>query len=400
MTLARLSVLLVVALSAAAESLEDRVSAAVARGSAFLLSRYEEEKGWGGALGTGVYGGVGVPYPYAAGPTALACFALLKADVPPDHPVLKKAFSFLRIKHRVPGVSYEQSVMILAVAEASGARKSPDYRRAPWRPERSVDRFRPPKGSPIPKERWTWICDLVKQLLSFQASNGGWRYYPNDFHSGGRADTSATQFALLALATASRIGYDVPEETFRKARGFLLRSQRPEGRQVPRAIHVPGDVPGTTDRARGFPYIAGSDVPAYDQVTGGMTAAGVASLILVRDELAPDGSDRDLEQAILDGFAWLGRYLTIPVNPGAAPFMGGSYGFLWLYALERCGDLMGRELIGRRSWFAEGAAHFLPLQREDGAFVDPTCMNPQDVLGTSFALLFLTRATRPVSGGE
>ena len=56
-------------------------------------------------------------------------------------------------------------------------------------------------------------------------------------------------------------------------------------------------------------------------------------------------------------------------------------------------------MIGGRSWFAEGARYFLGVQRKNGAFVDPTCMNPQDILGTSFALLFLTRASRPISGG-
>jgi hypothetical protein len=128
-----------------------------------------------------------------------------------------------------------------------------------------------------------------------------------------------------------------------------------------------------------------------------MTAAGLASLLLVREELP---QDEGTERAILDAFAWIGRYFAVEVNPGAAPFLEGSYTFCWLYALERCGDLAGKELIGGRSWFSEGARHLLALQREDGAFPDETCMNPQDVLGTSFALLFLTRATRPVSGGD
>jgi len=232
--------------------------------------------------------------------------------------------------------------------------------------------------------------------MRFQAENGGWRYYPNDFHSGGRADVSSTQVALLARSTAHRCGVLIPEEVFAKARGFLLTSQAKEGREVPRAIHVPGGDPDARDRARGFPYIAGSDVVPYQHITGGMTAAGVASLVLLRDEL---GSDERTEQAILDGYAWIGRYFTVHVNPGAFPFMNGSYHFVWLYALERCGDLGRREVIGERSWFIEGANYLLSEQRKDGAFVDETCMSPKDVLGTAFALLFLTRAHKPVSGG-
>jgi hypothetical protein len=316
--------------------------------------------------------------------------------VPRDHSVLKKAFSFLKLRHRTPAVAYELSVLLLAVAERAGAARCPDFRVGARRDERTTHRFRKPADNPFPKEEWTWMVDLAKKLISFQSEKGGWRYYPNDFHSGGRADVSSTQFAMLALSTAHRCGYLVPEEVFRRARAFLLASQEADGREVLRAIHVPGGDPDALDRARGFPYIAGSDVLPYRRVTGGMTAAGVSSLLLVREEL---GADEEVERAILDGFAWIGRYLCVQVNPGAFPFLQGSYHFTWLYALERCGDLGRREVIGERTWFAEGANFLLSVQREDGAFVDETCMNPKDVLGTAFALLFLTRAHKPVSGG-
>lgn len=390
-----LALLLLASLVGGAPSLEARIERSVARGVDFLLKKFDPEKGWGGALGTGVYGGVGQAYPYAAGPTALCCYALLKAGVPADHKVLKKAFGFLRVRHRTPGVAYEISVQLLAVAELGGAKTTPDFRKGALREQRSDGRFKKPKDSPFKMRHWTWMVDLARKLMSFQAKSGGWRYYPSDFHSGGRADVSSTQFALLALSTASRCGVDVPEEVFRKARGFLLGSQHDKGRAVPRGIHVPGSAADATDEARGFPYIAGSDVIPYRRISGGMTAAGVASLLLVREEL---GSDEKLEQAILDGFAWIARYFTVRVNPGYMPWARGSYHFCWLYAVERCGDIARREVLGGRSWFPEGANYLMALQREDGALPDPTCMNPQDVLGTAFALLFLTRAHRPVSG--
>jgi hypothetical protein len=392
----RAPVLLLLATVAASDSIDKRIEAGVKRGVDFLLSRFDAEKGWGNALGTGTYGNVGTPYPYDAGPTALVSYALLKAGVPRDHPTLKKAFSMLKLRHRTPAVAYELSVLLLAVAERAGAAKCPDFRVAPLRAERTSHRFKKPERNPFPKEEWTWVQDLAKKLMSFQAENGGWRYYPNDFHSGGRADVSSTQFALLALSTANRCGVLVPEAVFANARDYLLLSQEKEGREVPRAIHVPGGDPDALDRARGFPYIARSDVVPYRRVSGGMTAAGVASLILLREEL---GSDERLERAILDGYAWVGRYFCVEVNPGAFPFLNGSYHYVWLYALERCGDLGRREVIGGRSWFFEGATYLLAEQRKDGAFVDETCMSPKDVLGTAFALLFLTRAHKPVSGG-
>ncbi|MFQ5845625.1 MAG: hypothetical protein ACE5JG_11625, partial [Planctomycetota bacterium] len=195
-------------------------------------------------------------------------------------------------------------------------------------------------------------------------------------------------------------GYDVPVEVFQAARGFLLAQQAREGPSVPRAIHIAGGPEDARDHARGFPYIAGSNVLAYRYATGGMTAAGLSSLILIRQELRHRGADPPIDRAILDAFAWLGRNFRIDRNPGYAPWQRGSYAFCWLYALERSGDLMGREVIGGHSWFAEGARHLLELQRPDGAFVDRTCMRPRDVLGTCFALLYLSRASRPISGGD
>ena len=383
--------------AAAGPSLTSRIEEGVKRGAAFLLAQYDRGEAWGGALGTGTYGNVGRPYPYNAGPTALTCYALLKAGVPREDKTLRRAYGFLRSKYRTPGVTYELAVLLLAVAERGGAKASPDFRRGAYREQRTDHRFRKPKDTPFPTSDWTWMADLAAKLVRFQARNGGWRYYPNDFHSGGRADVSSTQFALLALSTASRCGYAVPEEVFKRARGFLLKQQAADGPAVPRGIHVAGTEPGTLDRARGFPYIADSDIPPYTRISGGMTAAGVSSLLLLRDEL---GSDDEMERAILDGYAWLGRYFTVEVNPGYAPFLQGSYHTTWLYALERCGDLGDREVIGGRSWFVEGSELLLSRQREDGAFPDPTCMNPQDTLGTAFALLFLTRAHRPVSGGD
>ncbi len=379
----------------AAPSLEARVKGGVERGRDFLLSKFDREKGWGLAKGSGTYNDVGTPYYYPAGVTAFVAFALLKAGVDPKDKRIRRAFTILRVRHRLPPIAYELSIELLAVAEWAGAKKSPDFRRGDLRAQRTTHRFKKPADSPLKKEHWTWIGDLAKRLMKFQSKQGGWRYYPNDFHSGGTADISSTQFALLALSTASRLGYDVPKSVFQRARDYLLKQQDKKGREVPRAIHVPGGEAEALDRARGFAYVRQSGVPHWAASNGGMTAAGVASMLLVRDELGPDD---EFEQAILDGFAWLGRYFTVRVNPGRAPFMGGSYHYTYLYALERCGDIGRREVIGGRSWFAEGARFLLTRQSENGAFADPTCMNPKDVLGTAFALLFLTRASKPVSG--
>ena len=130
-----------------------------------------------------------------SGVTAFVAFASLKAGAKPNDKHIRQAFGYLRVRHRTPPIAYELSMQLLAVAEWAGASKSPDFRLAANREHRTTHRYKKPKGSPIKREHWTWIADLSKKLMKFQSKAGGWRYYPNDFHSGGREDISSTQFA-------------------------------------------------------------------------------------------------------------------------------------------------------------------------------------------------------------
>ena len=71
------------------------------------------------------------------------------------------------------------------------------------------------------------------------------------------------------------------------------------------------------------------------------------------------------------------------------------YHYYHLYTLERLGALSGKREFGGKSWYIRGAAFLLREQAQDGSWTDRSCMDPEDVLGTCFALLFLKRATPP-----
>jgi hypothetical protein len=66
--------------------------------------------------------------------------------------------------------------------------------------------------------------------------------------------------------------------------------------------------------------------------------------------------------------------------------------FLWyyLYTVERFGALSGADVIGNHDWYLEGCADLLQAQQPDGAWTDGSGRAG----GTSFAVLFLSRATR------
>ena len=68
------------------------------------------------------------------------------------------------------------------------------------------------------------------------------------------------------------------------------------------------------------------------------------------------------------------------------------YRNLYLYGLERVGDLQRRNLIGGHNWYVEGATELVKDQKADGHWTDFT-HEPKELIGTCFALLFLDRAT-------
>ena len=76
-----------------------------------------------------------------------------------------------------------------------------------------------------------------------------------------------------------------------------------------------------------------------------------------------------------------------------------------LYAVERAGRMLGFKKIGKQDWYAEGARWLLDNQKPDGSWrdagVDTTARRPPylDTADTCFAILFLTLATPPLTGG-
>ena len=109
----------------------------------------------------------------------------------------------------------------------------------------------------------------------------------------------------------------------------------------------------------------------------------------------------DLDSRVERGLVFLGERLDFTRNTWdgmetakKAPH-GVGYHYYYLYGIERVGALSGRKEIGGKAWYPRGATFLVRNQQGDGKWVDTTCMNPKDVLGTCFALLFLKKATPP-----
>jgi hypothetical protein len=252
-----------------------------------------------------------------------------------------------------------------------------------------------------------WIERLVRQLAGWWR-DGGWRYRDDsDPPFGVMRDMHNTQFAMMGLAAAHRAGVEVDREIVLGTVAWVLGEQERSGPRHERWQPPAGEgraTPAIFDDARGWAYARGSPHDDEPIATGVMTTAGIVVLALGRrmlEDLDPKRLktlEPGLDRAIRDGVAWLDLHWDATRNPPGKTVAGKTrYRLLWLYGVERVGDLLGVHLIGAHDWYREGAEVLLQDQKGDGRWEDRTTHAPHDLLNTCFALLFLDRATLSVT---
>jgi len=342
----------------------EAINRAIDAGVAWLKSAQREDGSFGPCVAGAYYGSEfgGGPC-YHLGPTAFSIFTLAVCGVPRDDPVIERGLAWLRKR---PGseydyASYESAALILMLTALNGVD-------APKKLARSGSPLRPPKGSRFRAEDWRWMAERIEHLLGSLDSSGGFGY--GLMWRERYADVSATQFAALALRAAAFAGYPVEPEVWRSIVDYHVRLQ---------------------DRTGGFPYHA-----PY-KPSRGMTAAALSSLIICREQMAllREKEPPALAAAIERGFKYLDANFDVDANPSPHFEKRDHYHYCHLYAIERTGMLSGRRELGGKGWYARGAAFLLRQQLSKGQWTDATCMPPEDVLGTCFALLFLKKATIP-----
>lgn len=362
-----------------------RVNAAIDHGVRFLKGTQLPDGDWKN----------GFRRTYPIGPAALATLTLLKCGVPPDDPAVVKAFTVLR-EGNLDKV-YEVGVLLMAIA----ARYSPAH--DGFAPE-ETDRYgnaapKDPCKSAISEQDAAWMKRCVTFLIETQNAQGVWRY-PN-----GGLDISNTQYALLGLQAANRCGTAVPAKVWLAALEYLVDAQDAFGKPC---MYKANEVRGRYRMqwsepalARGFRYIP--EQKSFP-VTGSMTTAGLAGLIICQSELWSSkrytGELRaKTRRGIRDAMAWLQQYYDVDKNPveaprspdgsenaDAAPFGNmESWYHYYMYGLERAGILGRLRFLGDHDWYQEGAESLLRQQTPQGSWgpLEETC----------FALLFLKRAT-------
>ncbi|MBU4273223.1 MAG: DUF4159 domain-containing protein [Planctomycetes bacterium] len=335
-----------------AELAAEQVRQAIDRGVNYLKGQQRADGSWIDALG------------FEGGISSLSALALLNSGVAPDDETMQKALIYLRkIKSEKTYVVALQT-MVFARAE-------------------------PEKDRLLIRSNVKW---LEGNQIAAGPYKGAWTYSTCPGCSG-EGDNSNAQFALLALHEAERVGVPANSRTWLLAKNYWSgkESQNADGSWGYK-LRQPG--------------------------TGSMTCAGITSLVIAsgqvsacdarvvgeRIDCCPGGED-DVADRVENGLRWLGQHYSISRNPGNQIWL-----LYYLYGLERVGRLTARRFIplpsrqgqpNRADWYREGAE--MLVRRQDGLSGYWTGMGgaeTQPIVGTSFALLFLSKGRWPVLLGK
>jgi hypothetical protein len=313
------------------------VRQSVAQGIALLKSQQQGDGHWP------AYGG------YDGGTTGLATLALINAGLGLEDPAVQKGVDALAKLKNEKTYVVSLKCQVLAAADPKG------------------QKYRKP------------LQEAVNWLIQAQTKVGMWGYR----QAQGRGDNSNTQFALLGLHEAAKVGIEVPEPIWRRSGLHFTNTQLPDG-------------------SWGYSYHVGQKRLRNRRLNGygSMTTAALASLYICGQELFVGGrkilvngawpSCGKYQQNIVlaKGLEWMTRNFSVKENPGR----GQGWLYYYLYGLERVGMISGQRTFGPHDWYRKGAAFLVANQNQRGW----GRVRRRGVPDTAFALLFLAKGNRPV----
>jgi hypothetical protein len=340
----------VVASPVSAEITAEEVRESIRRGVNYLKQQQDPRSGrWNEPAGFGFPGGI----------SALCTLALLNCGVPLDDPAMVQALQYVRRSDKGSRMTYSVALetMVLCTAE-------------------------PEKDRLQISENVAW---LQRNQVANGLRSGAWAYRDRDRKEPvGGGDPSNTQFAMLALYEAERLGVPVHDSVWRRSLGYWTRLQGEDG---------------------SWSY------SPDQEAKGSMTCAGIASTIIALGQLSEGDARVEGEQVLCcrpqadnqipdRGLEWLARHFSVASNPsqGSGRVRGFSQSYLlyYLYGLERVGRMTANRFIGEHDWYREGSEVLVRAQdrisgswKGEGVEMDP-------LIATPLALLFLSKGRRPI----
>jgi hypothetical protein len=335
-----------------AEVTAEGVLRSIERGRAFLLSQQHADGSWS----------VPGDSRFRIGVTSLSLLALINSGMTAADPPIKKGLDWLRdVREPQPDFTYDIALMLMAFQAADDG-------------ERDMLRMQ----------------QLARKLEESQTTEGvnrgSWGYtHSKKYHADWTGDRSNAQYAILGLHAAAEAGIPVEKTVWLRARQHWIDSLNRDG---------------------GWGYAEQGNL--LDS-TGSMTVAGIASLAITDAMLRDPSKDQTANgepnccgagqknDALDRGAQWLADNFAVGRNPATNSRNDNGYLLYYLYGLERAGRLSARRFFGNHDWYRRGAEYLVGTQRAStGEWKGIGHMEQEPVIGTSFALLFLSKGLAPV----
>jgi len=235
-----------------------------------------------------------------------------------------------------------------------------------------------------------WNREIHDLLAKGPRSNAGyWGYLSGG--GDGTPNLSTAQFACLGLWAGERAGAPVASRAWRLHLAALREAQDDDG-------------------SWGYAPRRGPEFWRTTYPTG--TFMGLADLTLAHRAIREEIEEEPRTHArtlLAEGAARaaLRRHVAWETESSVLAYLGSSYPFYRLYALEKVCVFLDLEEVAGRRWYRMGAERLLRSQAANGGWNGTYAQNDgppafavSDVVNTSFALLFLLRASesyRPVT---
>jgi len=280
------------------------------------------------------------------GTTSLVTLALLRAGQPADEPHVARGLEVIgRTSAADLDYTYDVALRTMVLAAAD--------------PVRHRDRIEA-------DARWLERAQIAPG--DGAKGPGSWAYSAKPDRPG---DNSNSHYALLGLHAAGAAGIPIGQPTWALARRHWESAQHRDG---------------------GWSYRRDDLKPA----DAAMTCAGLDSLLIIGSELkapaaGPEARDPAARQpAVRRGIDWLARN----AHPGQNVPNGRRWLYSYRFSLGQLGRFTGREVLGNRDLFREETEAVVRSQRLS-AWVDGEGLEHDDLLATSFAILFLRPGQEP-----
>lgn len=196
-----------------------------------------------------------------------------------------------------------------------------------------------------------------------------------------KGDFSNTQYAILGLRACREANIQIPKTVWKLALDYMTKFQQEDG---------------------GWGYVqqGEQDMTSYASLTCA-GACGAAVCLYALGKKQPKS-----QPIVARAVKWLKEHWDPTQNfwiDNSSTVAPRSWQYYHLYSVERVGSVLRMKTIGKRNWYAEGARWLLEQQRADGSWEDPQSDRGGSrylvTADTCFAILFLARATPPLTGG-